>query len=197
MRPTEHFWRLWGPLLGSLPPSRGGGAVHFRVNRKFSKGRLAAEVWLGAAGSAAKGNRKCGSELPEVRRARPQRAELGKSPLWVWGPTRAPSHTRTGRRPRAPTAMFFTCGPNEAMVVSGEWGTNPPPTALGSGTGAPGLTPHRRLPPHPSRRVLPQPPRDGGGRTGVGGAVSAADPAVSGAGGREGMLGGEGGNGGL
>ena len=146
--------------------------MHFRVNQKFSKERPEVrlgvagcmekgdrkcsserlELRLGAAGSAANGNRKCGSELPEVRRARPQRAELGKSPLWVWGPTRAPSHTRTGRRPRAPTAMFFTCGPNEAMVVSGEWGTNPPPTALGSGTGAPGLTPHRRVPPPP----LPQ-----------------------------------------
>ena len=161
------------------------------------------EVRLGAAGSAAQSCRKRSEGRPEVRRRETGSAagEAGSAAGEAaaggarefrgvgggrGGPALFSSHSRTGRRRRARAAMFFTCGPNEAMVVSGEWGNPPSPPPNGSGwrTGAPGLTPRRCFPPHPPRRVLPQPPRDGGGRTGVGGAVSAADPAVRAAGGR-------------
>lgn len=43
--------------------------------------------------------------------------------------------------------MFFTCGPNEAMVVSGEWGTNPPNSSGRRDRRFPGLTPRLRVPP--------------------------------------------------
>ena len=128
------------------------------------------EVRLGAAGSAAQSCRKCGEGRPEVRRVRPevrrvrpQRAELGSSAVWGGvggGPALFSSHSRTGRRRRARAAMFFTCGPNEAMVVSGEWGNppSPPPTVPGGGRGLRASPRGAVFPPTPPAGFCRSPP---------------------------------------
>ena len=135
------------------------------------------EVRLGAAGSAAQSCRKRSEGRPEVRRREAGSAagEAGSAAGEAaaggarefrgvgggrGGPALFSSHSRTGRRRRARAAMFFTCGPNEAMVVSGEWGNppSPPPTVPGGGRGLRASPRGAVFPPTPPAGFCRSPP---------------------------------------